>query len=249
MAIGAPFAQQLYSHLNLMMAGRERYERRLQALFEEDFPEMGSKYPAPSQRRRTLERNLEPLRGRKITSGLLTSLRVQKTADGSAHKLVVTKEPFRAELAAEATTSQPGTQEAGKPTSEEIRQSISHSLRHTRTPGQGTTPSDLRKEAFLDELVGTLRDPESRRNYHHIYDDLGQAAESILRKWLREIELGEHDGLGGTPGLRLQVLYKQLCQEQGRAPYWRRPGRENRPSAGRSSRETARTTSTTDTPL
>jgi hypothetical protein len=41
-----------------MMAGTERYERRLAALFEDDFPEMGQKYPAPSQRQRVLTRNL-----------------------------------------------------------------------------------------------------------------------------------------------------------------------------------------------
>jgi hypothetical protein len=246
MAIGAPFAQQLYSHLNLMMAGQDRYERRVTALFEQDFPEMGTKYPKANHRRRVLERNLEPLRGRKITSGVLATLRVQKTAHGSDWKLVVVKEPFRLELAAEVPTGQPATQEVVQPSSSEIRKTITAPLRDARERRQ-STPSDPRKEAFLDELVAALRDPESRRNYHHIYHDLGQAAESILRKWLREIELGEHDGLGGSPGLRLQVLYKQFCQEQGRAPYWRRPGRENRPVAGRSPRHPTPTASETET--
>lgn len=92
------FALVLYNQLDLKMASHNRYERDITELFESDFPEMGRKYPAPSQRERMLQRTIATLKDRRLTSGQLIDLKILRKKRGEGKKIVVSKKPFALRL-------------------------------------------------------------------------------------------------------------------------------------------------------
>ncbi len=197
MAIQSPFAQQLYGHLNLAMAGQGRYHRRFQALFEEDFPEMGKKYPAPSQRKRTLERAFKHLIDRKITTGILTSLKVEKTADGSDYKLVVVKGRFP---------------KSALPTGEETSKPYIPSVLGLET--------QARRDCLVDDILELTHDPQSQRFYEIV---AAHVPEPVIRRFLSEIK-GER--LEGGPmrssGAIFTTKVKAWASENGKADFWKK---------------------------
>ena len=169
MAIKAAFAQQLYNFLNLKMADHPRYQRRMKTLFEKDFPEMGKKYPSPSQRKRVLERNIKHLVGRKISTGLLHDIRVVETTDGTDLKLVVRKKAFSAEEG-DLITSQP----AGKPAS----------------IIDFPQPSD-QAQGLIEDIVEFTKDEHSRKFYALV---VAKVSEPILRRFLSELKGEDLEG-------------------------------------------------------
>ena len=189
MAIKAAFAQQLYNHLNLIMTGQKRYQRRLKALFEEDFPEMGIKYPSPSKRKRVLARNLKHLTGRKISTGVLRDLRIVETTDGTDLKLVVKKEAFSAEQG-DLITSQPADKLA--------------SIR-------AFPPPTDQQEGLIYDILDFTKDEHSRKFYALV---VAKVPEQILRRFLSELK-GE-DLEGGTirnRGALFTSKVKSWCYE------------------------------------
>ena len=205
-AIKAPFASQLYNHLNIMMAGQRRYQRRLDALFEEDFPDMASKYPAPSQRKRVLERNLKELRGRKITTGVLTSLTIKKTTDGKQWKLIVSKEAFPKELSSPSSNSQSETKPASS----------------TPAPSANLSPAVLRRKVLVEDILEVTCDQQSEGFYHLVAKHV---PEDVVRRLIAEIRADFQQGIEiRNRGALFTSKVQAFCQERGVPLFWKTKG-------------------------
>jgi hypothetical protein len=83
-------AQMLYTHLDLVMARRDYYERRTKELFD-DLGLEGKSYRYPSNRKQRLQSALTELRGIPLSTGTLTSATIVKTKDGKDYKVVFEK--------------------------------------------------------------------------------------------------------------------------------------------------------------
>lgn len=107
-------AQMLYTHLDLVMAHRNNYERRTKELFFDDLQLKGEVYKKLSERKRKLEPALKELRDIHLTTGILTSVSLEKTKDGEDYKLVVRKSPFTPSRKAARPEDKPDRQEAAR---------------------------------------------------------------------------------------------------------------------------------------
>jgi hypothetical protein len=83
-------AQILYTHLDLIMARRDHYERRTKELFE-DLGLEGESYKHPSKRRQALLNPLKELKGVRLSTGVITTATLERTKDGTDFKLIVRK--------------------------------------------------------------------------------------------------------------------------------------------------------------
>ncbi|HZM22797.1 MAG TPA: hypothetical protein VFC02_13695 [Anaerolineales bacterium] len=83
-------AQILYTHLDLIMARRDHYERRTKELFE-DLGLEGESYKHPSKRRQVLLNPITELKGIHMTTGVITTITIERTKDDSDFKLIVRK--------------------------------------------------------------------------------------------------------------------------------------------------------------
>ena len=85
-------AQLMYTHADLILFRRNRYERRTQELFFDDFGLLGdTEYKYKSGRKRKIEKALPELQGIPLTSGQLESVTLKKTEDGKDYKVVFIK--------------------------------------------------------------------------------------------------------------------------------------------------------------
>src|SRR5512135_694990 len=89
-------AQILYTHLDLILSDKTSYERRTKELFE-DLGLEGKAYKHLSDRRRILDRALPELQGKPLTTGTITTAKLEPTKDGRDFKLVVRKGKAKAE--------------------------------------------------------------------------------------------------------------------------------------------------------
>ena len=85
-------AQLLYTHLDLVMSDKCRYERKTKELFN-DIRLDGTAYRYPSKRAQMLEPALCELQGKALPTGCIKSIRLQRTVDGKDFKIVVQKGP------------------------------------------------------------------------------------------------------------------------------------------------------------
>ena len=86
-------AQLLYTHLDLMLARRNTYERKTRELFLDDLGLDGKAYRNVSNRVQKLKPALEELTGVRLSTGFIVSANLEKTADGRDYKIVITKSP------------------------------------------------------------------------------------------------------------------------------------------------------------
>jgi hypothetical protein len=85
-------AQLMYTHADLILFRRNRYERRTQELFFDDFGLLGeTEYRYKSGRKRRIEKALPELQGVPLTSGQLESVTLKKTEDGKDYKVIFIK--------------------------------------------------------------------------------------------------------------------------------------------------------------
>lgn len=85
-------AQLLYTHIDLVMARRDYYERRTKELFFDDLGLRGeTEYKYPSGRKRKLEKALRELQGVRLSTGVITRATLEKTKDGKDYKIVIEK--------------------------------------------------------------------------------------------------------------------------------------------------------------
>lgn len=87
-------AQLLYTHLDLILADKNRYERRTKELFD-DLGLGGKKYVYPSGRKQELEKALQELQGVRLTTGFITSATLKRTTDKKDYKIVVRKSSLK----------------------------------------------------------------------------------------------------------------------------------------------------------
>src|SRR5215831_17723152 len=73
-------AQILYTHLDLIMARRDHYERRTKELFE-DLGLDGESYKHASKRKQALLNALKELKGVRLTTGVITTATLERTKD------------------------------------------------------------------------------------------------------------------------------------------------------------------------
>lgn len=80
----------LYAYLDRNLANQPFYEITLKKLFDHlDLNDENVKYP--SQRKKRIDPVIPELSGKPISTGILTSLEIQKTKDGSDYKLICQK--------------------------------------------------------------------------------------------------------------------------------------------------------------
>jgi len=83
-------AQLLYTHIDLLMFGKTRYERCTKDLFA-DLGLTGASYRFKSNRKQKLERALTELRGIRLNHGIVRSASIEETRDRKDYKVVFTK--------------------------------------------------------------------------------------------------------------------------------------------------------------
>ena len=83
-------AQLVYSHVDLMLFDRSRYERRTAELFD-DLGLKNAEYSHMYERRRALEKALKELEGIRLSKGTVRSATLEKTKDGKDYKVVFVK--------------------------------------------------------------------------------------------------------------------------------------------------------------
>jgi hypothetical protein len=94
-------AQLIYSHVDLMLFDKNRYERRSRELFD-DLGLRNDEYTHMYERRRALDKAVKELQGIRLSKGVLKSATVMKTVDGKDYKVQFTKIiPFHNEAALE----------------------------------------------------------------------------------------------------------------------------------------------------
>ena len=87
-------AQLVYSHVDLMLFDKSRYERRTQELFQ-DLGLKNTEYSHMYERRRALEKGLGELEGIRLSKGSIKSATIEKTKDGKDYKVVFVKTSSR----------------------------------------------------------------------------------------------------------------------------------------------------------
>jgi hypothetical protein len=83
-------AQILYTHLDLILSDKTSYERRTAELFE-DLGLEGETYRYASKRQEKLDPALKELQGVRLTTGTLTTAKLERTKDGTDWKAVFRK--------------------------------------------------------------------------------------------------------------------------------------------------------------
>ena len=83
-------AQLIYTHIDLIMFGKTRYERRTKELFA-DLGLTGASYRFKSNRKQKLERALKELQGIRLNHGVLRSATIVETSDREDYKVVFLK--------------------------------------------------------------------------------------------------------------------------------------------------------------
>jgi len=83
-------AQLIYSHIDLMLYDKTRYERRTRELFD-DLGLKNAEYNHMYERKRAIEKALRELNGIRLSSGVLRSATVEKTVDGKDYKVAFSK--------------------------------------------------------------------------------------------------------------------------------------------------------------
>src|SRR5881275_337436 len=73
-------AQLIYSHIDLVLFDKKKYERRSRELFD-DLGLKNGEYQHMYERKRAIEKALKELNGIRLSSGVISSATIEKTAD------------------------------------------------------------------------------------------------------------------------------------------------------------------------
>ena len=95
----------IYTYIDRSIAFRGRFEIRLEKLFGNlDLSQRHVKYP--SDRKRVIGPVLDQIRGRELSTGVLSDIDIVRTVDGKDYKLVCGKKPFTKRLKKQEELSQ-----------------------------------------------------------------------------------------------------------------------------------------------
>lgn len=133
--------QLLYIYLDLILAGKYRYERRLKELFD-DLGLRGKDYHKPSVRKRILETIIAELIGVRISTGFIISAAIERTKDGKDYKVVFQKGDTLPEALSEVAS---GARNSEQPES-------------SNAPEMSEEEAEARLNALSDEERQALRD-------------------------------------------------------------------------------------------
>lgn len=89
-SLESEIAQLIYTHIDLIMFGKTRYERCTKDLFA-DLGLTGASYRHKANRKQKLERALKELQGVRLNHGVLRSATIRQTVDGKDYKVVFVK--------------------------------------------------------------------------------------------------------------------------------------------------------------
>lgn len=84
-------AQLLYSHLDLMLSKSNEYRRPTKEVFCGELKSLGEEYKYISRRKRTFERVKPKLEGKKLSSGGVLKIILEKSLRGNDYDLIATK--------------------------------------------------------------------------------------------------------------------------------------------------------------
>ena len=149
-------AQILYTHLDLILADKTRYERRTKELFL-DLGIDGSAYRYPSKRAQTLEPALKELEGCPLSTGVLKAITLERTKDGSDYKIVACK--------SKQAYKPPTKKEAPKPPERRSRQAEKTSP-HDNTELAFSFDEPL-KENFAESVASVSSEANEQIRYFH----------------------------------------------------------------------------------
>jgi len=90
-------AQLIYSHIDLMLFDKSRYERRSRELFD-DLGLKNHEYNHMYERKRAIEKALKELEGIRLSSGTLRTATIEKTVDGKDYKVAFVKGAIAASI-------------------------------------------------------------------------------------------------------------------------------------------------------
>ena len=88
--------QLIYSHVDLIMANKTRYERCTKELFQDLGLAQLTYYRHPSHRKQALKKTLEELQGVQLSTGVLKRVTLERTKDGKDYKVVFQKGAYTA---------------------------------------------------------------------------------------------------------------------------------------------------------
>jgi len=165
-------AQLLYTHLDLIIAGKNRYERRTEELFE-DLGLNGKEYKYLSARKRVLEKALSELQGVQLSTGVLSVAKLEKTKDSEDYKAIFQKKPLSLRSRVHKSLPKPDG-EGDKLKQGETMSSSQPSVRK-REKGRGKAEK---------ELFERLRSGVYREDLFSIYDNLAdiKAIEELVEE-------------------------------------------------------------------
>lgn len=105
-------AQLIYSHIDLMLFDKARYERRTRELFD-DLGLKNAEYNHMYERRRAIEKALKELVGIRLSSGVLKGADIEKTSDGKDYKVWFSKTAVASRLEVAPSEKLPAEAPAG----------------------------------------------------------------------------------------------------------------------------------------
>ena len=105
-------AQLIYSHIDLMLFDKTRYERRSRELFD-DLGLRNAEYAHMYERKRAIDKALSELVGIRLSSGVLRSADIEKTADGKDYKVWFSKTAAPSRVGGDAPEKLPEDAPAG----------------------------------------------------------------------------------------------------------------------------------------
>ena len=105
-------AQLIYSHIDLILFDKSKYERRTRELFN-DLGLKNAEYSHMYERKRAIEKAIKELQGIRLSSGVLKSASIEKTVDGKDYKVSFSKSAIAASLEAPLVETLPQQVPAG----------------------------------------------------------------------------------------------------------------------------------------
>jgi hypothetical protein len=169
----------LYTFLDVVMADKQRWERRLPALLADDLG-LATNYQRPAERARRVRLAIEELQGKPISTGVLT-LSVEKTVDDKDYKLVVAKNAFP------------------KPKNAVLKRVPWHSR-----PKVALTES---QEYLLEQIIEITGDDHSEKFFRRVVAQVPEQQVWILMSETKAARLEGH--LKKTPGAYFTDLVKR----------------------------------------
>ena len=124
-------AQLVYTHVDLVLFDKSRYERRTRNLFN-DLGLRNPEYEHMFERKRALERALRELEGMRLSKGVLKSATLAKTTDGKDYKAVFTRDIGATARRRNRRCARPTSGKAGR----------GQQLRRTEGPGRRSGGTD-----------------------------------------------------------------------------------------------------------